>query len=80
VKNLRERLIDPHSPDRMPRRAAYALPTFFTAGNVFLGFFAIMESFRGAMDTARGWPANILRRCQRWAGGRARRADGRIAR
>jgi CDP-diacylglycerol--serine O-phosphatidyltransferase len=36
----------------MPRRAAYALPTFFTAGNVFLGFFAIMESFRGAMDTA----------------------------
>lgn len=50
--NLRERLIDPHSPDRKPRRAAYALPTFFTAGNVFLGFFAIMESFRGAMDTA----------------------------
>ena len=52
MKNLRERLIDPRSPDRMPRRAAYALPTFFTAGNVFLGFFAIMESFRGAMDTA----------------------------
>lgn len=54
MKNLRERLIDPHSPDRKPRRAAYALPTFFTAGNVFLGFFAIMESFRGAMDTAAG--------------------------
>jgi len=52
MKNLREHLIDPHSPDRKPRRAAYALPTFFTAGNVFLGFFAIMESFRGAMDTA----------------------------
>ena len=50
--NLRERLIDPHSPDRKPRRAAYALPTMFTAGNVFLGFYAIMESFFGAMQTA----------------------------
>ncbi len=54
MKNLREHLIDPQSPDRKPRRAAYALPTFFTAGNVFLGFFAIMESFRGAMDHAAG--------------------------
>ncbi|MEI9811816.1 MAG: CDP-alcohol phosphatidyltransferase family protein [Acidobacteriota bacterium] len=52
MKNLRERLIDPDSPDRRPRRAAYALPTFFTAGNVFLGFYALMESFRGAMATA----------------------------
>lgn len=52
MKNLREHLIDPHSPDRKPRRAAYALPTFFTAGNVFLGFYALMESFRGAMLTA----------------------------
>lgn len=52
MKNLRERLIDPKSPDRRPRRAAYALPTFFTAGNVFLGFYALMESFRGAMATA----------------------------
>ena len=29
---LRERLVDPRSPDRRPRRAAYALPTLFTAG------------------------------------------------
>ena len=35
--NLTERMIDPRSPDRRPRRAAYALPTFFTAGNIFLG-------------------------------------------
>ena len=34
---LRERLVDPRSPDRRPRRAAYALPTLFTAGNIFLG-------------------------------------------
>lgn len=50
--NIAERLIDPNSPDRRPRRAAYALPTMFTAGNLLLGFLAIMESFRGAMEYA----------------------------
>ena len=49
---LQERLIDPRSPDRSPRRAAYALPTLFTAGNVFLGFYSIMEAFRGALLNA----------------------------
>jgi len=49
---FQERLIDPRSPDRRPRRAAYALPTLFTAGNVFLGFYAMMESFRGAILNA----------------------------
>jgi CDP-diacylglycerol--serine O-phosphatidyltransferase len=48
--SLRERLIDPRSPDRRPRRAAYALPTLFTAGNVFLGFYAMIEVFQGAID------------------------------
>jgi CDP-diacylglycerol--serine O-phosphatidyltransferase len=54
MKRLRfqERLIDPRSPDRHPRRAAYALPTLFTAGNVFLGFFSMMEAFRGALLNA----------------------------
>ena len=47
--NLQERLIDPKSPDRRPKRAAYALPTLFTAGNVFLGFLAIMKSFQGSL-------------------------------
>jgi len=46
---LRDRLIDPRSPDRRPRRVAYALPTFFTAGNIFLGFLSILRSFYGAM-------------------------------
>jgi CDP-diacylglycerol--serine O-phosphatidyltransferase len=46
---FRDRLIDPRSPDRRPRRAAYALPTAFTAGNVFLGFVAILQAFQGAM-------------------------------
>ena len=51
---LRERLVDPRSPDRRPRRAAYALPTFFTAGNLFFGFFAIVKCFQGAMETVGG--------------------------
>src|SRR5271170_7566715 len=48
--SLRDRLIDPRSADRRPRRAAYALPTLFTAGNVFLGFYALLEVFQGAMQ------------------------------
>src|SRR5580700_10872576 len=47
----RDRLIDPKSADRRPRRAAYALPTLFTSGNVFLGFYALIETFQGAIDT-----------------------------
>jgi CDP-diacylglycerol--serine O-phosphatidyltransferase len=54
---LRETLVDPRSPDRRPRRAAYALPTLFTAGNIFLGYLAILRSFRGAIGTAAGDPA-----------------------
>ena len=52
--NLSERLIDPKSPDRRPRRAAYALPTLFTAGNLFLGFLAVLQAFQGAMKEATG--------------------------
>jgi CDP-diacylglycerol---serine O-phosphatidyltransferase len=51
---LKDRLVDPRSPDRRPRRAAYALPTLFTAGNIFLGYIAILRSFRGAMTAASG--------------------------
>src|SRR5690348_8599186 len=57
---LSDRLIDPRSPDRRPRRAAYALPTAFTAGNVFLGFVAILQAFQGAMSTIGGhYESNI---------------------
>ncbi|MEO7143088.1 MAG: CDP-diacylglycerol--serine O-phosphatidyltransferase [Bryobacteraceae bacterium] len=49
-----ERLIDPSSPDRRPRRAAYALPTMFTAGNVFLGFVSLLQSYQGAIDASAG--------------------------
>jgi CDP-diacylglycerol---serine O-phosphatidyltransferase len=51
---LKERFIDPRSPSRRPRRAAYALPTLFTAGNIFLGFIAILRSVEGALFGAAG--------------------------
>ena len=90
MKRLRfqERLIDPRSPDRSPRRAAYALPTLFTAGNVFLGFYSMMEAFRGAILNAQ-----VTAEASAGAGGHFRAAaiaigvavfldglDGRIAR
>lgn len=53
-QSLRERLIDPRSPDHRPRRAAYILPTLFTSGNVFLGFVAILQCFEGAMQAQSG--------------------------
>jgi CDP-diacylglycerol--serine O-phosphatidyltransferase len=43
-----------------PRRAAYALPTLFTSGNIFLGFLAIFQTFEGAMKTAAGDPSAAL--------------------
>jgi CDP-diacylglycerol--serine O-phosphatidyltransferase len=54
---LKDRLVDPNSPERRPRRAAYALPTLFTAGNIFLGFLAILRAFHGSMQAAAGDPA-----------------------
>ncbi|HTS77905.1 MAG TPA: CDP-diacylglycerol--serine O-phosphatidyltransferase [Bryobacteraceae bacterium] len=50
--NLRERLVDPRSPEHRPRRSAYALPTLFTAANIFLGFYALLKVFEGAIAVA----------------------------
>jgi len=46
---LSRRLLRRPAPELKRRRAAYALPTLFTAGNVFLGFLAILKSLQGAM-------------------------------
>jgi CDP-diacylglycerol--serine O-phosphatidyltransferase len=54
MPRLSNPLIDRNSPDRRPRRAAYALPTLFTAGNIFLGYLSIQRSFHGAMLAATG--------------------------
>jgi CDP-diacylglycerol--serine O-phosphatidyltransferase len=52
--NFEEKPAGPPSPARRPRRAAYALPTLFTAGNVFLGFLSVVKSFQGALLAASG--------------------------
>jgi len=52
--HLKDRLMGPRVPGRRPRRAAYALPTLFTAGNIFLGFLAILRAFQGAMSAHAG--------------------------
>jgi CDP-diacylglycerol--serine O-phosphatidyltransferase len=57
MPKLRNPLIDRRFPDRRPRRAAYALPTLFTAGNIFLGYLSILRSFRGAILAAAGGTA-----------------------
>lgn len=36
------------------RKAAYALPTLFTAGNIFLGFLAIIQAIQGALQATAG--------------------------
>ena len=59
--NLRERLRAQRPAERRPRRAAYALPTLFTAGNVFLGYISVMQSIQGAMVAASGGAGAISR-------------------
>ena len=52
--SLKDRFADPNSPDHRPRKAAYALPTLFTAGNILLGYISILRCFQGAMLAASG--------------------------
>jgi len=54
LRVLRQKLIDPNSPDQRPRRAAYALPTMFTAGNMFLGFLSVLKTFEGYRNALSG--------------------------
>jgi CDP-diacylglycerol--serine O-phosphatidyltransferase len=56
--SFKERFFDARPPSRRPRRAAYALPTLFTAGNIFLGFIAILRSLEGALLGASGQLGN----------------------
>jgi len=54
VLNLRRDLMQGRARTLPPRRAAYALPTLLTAGNVFMGFVAIMKSIQGAVSGSAG--------------------------
>ncbi len=52
---LRERFAGPSGGEKKrPRRAAYAIPTFFTSANIFLGFIALVQSFEGALQASAG--------------------------
>lgn len=48
------RLSNSPTAPRRRRRAAYALPTLFTSGNIFLGFLAILQAFQGALQVGGG--------------------------
>lgn len=41
--------VEPDVIRKRPPRAAYALPTLFTAGNIFLGFLSIVRSIHGTL-------------------------------
>lgn len=55
--NLPSALVDKQS--RRPRRAAYALPTLFTAGNLYLGFLSILKCFEGSMAVKGGLVGSV---------------------
>ncbi len=44
-------------PRRAPPRAAYALPTLFTAGNIFLGYLSMLRTFQGSLLVSTNLPA-----------------------
>ena len=48
MNSIKKHFRRPEGPERRPPRAAYALPTFFTACNLFLGYIAILQSFNDA--------------------------------
>jgi CDP-diacylglycerol--serine O-phosphatidyltransferase len=54
VRDFSRQITDPNSAHLKRRKAAYALPTLFTAGSVFLGFFSIMNSFQAAIHSRPG--------------------------
>lgn len=41
-------------PMTRSRKAAYAMPTLFTAGNIFLGFLAVVKTIQGALYASGG--------------------------
>ena len=54
MPKLKFTLVPVQRVGRQPSRVAYALPTLFAAGNIFLGFLAIMRAFEGAITAKAG--------------------------
>ena len=46
---------------RQPRRGIYILPTLFTIGTIFCGFYAVINTMKGEFDLA-GQAAHLARR------------------
>ena len=42
----------PSRPRRGLRKGVYVVPSLFTTGNIFCGFYAVTESFRGTIDVS----------------------------
>src|SRR5438874_12959632 len=50
LPDIAQPYLDLPVPERKrPPRAAYALPTLFTAGNIFLGYLCILRTIQGAL-------------------------------
>src|SRR5688572_23701999 len=54
MRRWKRHFVRPEGPERRPPTAAYALPTFFTACNLFLGYISILQSFKAANLAASG--------------------------
>jgi len=52
--NFSQHFLPVRPPGRRPARAAYALPTLFTTGNIFLGFVSIFQTFEGSIAASTG--------------------------
>lgn len=68
-----------HPVPRRPRRGAYLLPSLVTVGNMFLGFYALVQGWRGSMSDAGAGHFDAAAKAIGWAilfDG----LDGRIAR
>jgi len=49
-------MTQPANPKRRPSRGAYLLPSLITVGNIFLGFYALLQAVRGGMAGNAGGP------------------------
>lgn len=43
---------EPHTKGRQPRRGIYILPTLFTIGTIFCGFYSVINTMKGEFDLA----------------------------
>ncbi|HEY3130507.1 MAG TPA: CDP-diacylglycerol--serine O-phosphatidyltransferase [Acidobacteriota bacterium] len=52
MRNMEQKELNLNFVKKRPRRTVYILPSVFTVGNIFCGFFAIISSIHGNYDDA----------------------------